>query len=277
MLVPVLRPLSLGEVLDTSFGVYRSLFVPLVSVSVATQAVPLALGVYVEASGGPMVRPGVQLFAVMLSMIFGAVGTAATTFMVAEAYLGGGLTMQQAFHRAVPFLGRLITSSLLIALVTFASVLPVALIAAMVAATSGSMAPLVIAVGVVAALVVALGVFCSLIVTTPALVLEEMKKATSAMGRSLALTRGRRLRIFCALLVVFLLLVVPTIALSGIAAAAGGVAGGAASVLVLVTASILQILVYPFIYVLLTVLYYDLRVRKEGFDLEMLATALQQA
>ena len=34
-------------------------------------------------------------------------------------------------------------------------------------------------------------------------------------------------------------------------------------------------LIYPFFYVVLTVLYYDLRVRKEGFDLELLASSLR--
>ena len=45
----------------------------------------------------------------------------------------------------------------------------------------------------------------------------------------------------------------------------------------LVLESVLQIFIYPFVYVVMTVLYYDLRVRKEGFDLELLASALQPA
>jgi hypothetical protein len=39
---------------------------------------------------------------------------------------------------------------------------------------------------------------------------------------------------------------------------------------------ILGILLYPFLYVMLTVMYYDLRVRKESLDLELLATALPE-
>ena len=39
--------------------------------------------------------------------------------------------------------------------------------------------------------------------------------------------------------------------------------------------ALLQVLAYPFLYVVTTVLYYDLRVRKEGFDLELLASTLQ--
>ena len=43
------------------------------------------------------------------------------------------------------------------------------------------------------------------------------------------------------------------------------------------SSALLNILIYPFVYVLTTILYYDLRVRKEGFDLEMLAATLKPA
>jgi TRAP-type mannitol/chloroaromatic compound transport system permease large subunit len=39
----------------------------------------------------------------------------------------------------------------------------------------------------------------------------------------------------------------------------------------MVATSILSIFVYPFVYVATVVLYYDIRVRKEGFDLELMA------
>ena len=40
---------------------------------------------------------------------------------------------------------------------------------------------------------------------------------------------------------------------------------------------LVQIFIYPLFYCVLTVAYYDLRVRKEGFDLELLASSLQTA
>ena len=42
-------------------------------------------------------------------------------------------------------------------------------------------------------------------------------------------------------------------------------------------ASLLQVLIYPLLYCVLTVAYYDLRVRKEAFDLEVLASGLATA
>ena len=52
MAAPALRPLSLGEVLDVSFGLYRSLFLPLLMVTLVTRALPLVVSVYIEAAGG---------------------------------------------------------------------------------------------------------------------------------------------------------------------------------------------------------------------------------
>ena len=40
-------------------------------------------------------------------------------------------------------------------------------------------------------------------------------------------------------------------------------------------AVILSTIISPYVYVVITVLYYDARVRKEAFDLEMLAAEMQ--
>jgi hypothetical protein len=39
---------------------------------------------------------------------------------------------------------------------------------------------------------------------------------------------------------------------------------------------VLSTIISPYVYVVITVLYYDARVRKEAFDLEMLAAEMQQ-
>ena len=250
MLVPVLRPLSLGEVLDTSFGLVRRLFVPLIIVSVATQTVPLALGVFVQSAGGVVAQPALWALSVGLAVVLGAIGTAASTFLIAETYLGSSLTPQEAFLRSTPFMGRLIGASLLVTLMV----------------SLGSL--LLLIPGVIA--------FCGLIVTPSAMVLEDIYGATNAMGRSWALTKGFRLKIFGAVLVAFLLLTIPGIALGALAVTAASVLGEETALLAMMLAvAVLQMLVYPFFYSLTTVIYYDLRVRKEGFDLEMLASSLQ--
>jgi hypothetical protein len=51
----------------------------------------------------------------------------------------------------------------------------------------------------------------------------------------------------------------------------------AAGIWVPVVALAGRLLLTPILYCLITLVYYDLRVRKEGFDLEMLAASLQPA
>lgn len=252
MLVPVLRPLSLGEVLDTSFGIYRRLFAPLLVISAVTQAIPLAIGVFVEAAGGMVQQPAVAMLGFGLAIVFGAVGTAASTFLVAETYLGGSLTTQEAVLRSTPFLGRLIASSLLVSLVA--------------------------GMGLVLLIVPGLILLSGLFITPAALVLEDIAAPTLAMSRSWELSRGYRGKVLGALAAIFLLLVIPGVAIGALAVGTSDASAAETTLSVgaMIVQAALQILVYPLIYVLTTVLYYDLRVRKEGFDLEMLASSLQQ-
>jgi hypothetical protein len=250
MRVPVLRALSLGEVLDTSLGIYRQLFSPLLLVSILTQSVPLALSVYVEASGGVLQQPALWTLSMGLALVLGSVGTAASTFIVANAYVGTAITWRDAFLRSTPFMGRLIGTSMLVSLV--------------------------VGVGLILLIVPGVILLCGLVLTPPALVLENLPGGSPAMARSWALSRGHRGRIFAGLLVALVLLLIPGIALGGVVALGVGadMAEETLAVLAMVVTALLQVLVYPYFYVLTTVLYYDLRVRKEGLDLEMLASSL---
>jgi hypothetical protein len=86
-------------------------------------------------------------------------------------------------------------------------------------------------------------------------------------------------------IVIFILLVVPYLAVMGVFTALGAIAsaGGAKAVgaglllLGVVLAAVTQLLLSPLYQAALVIAYYDLRVRKEGFDLEVLASSLQAA
>ena len=257
MTSPVLRPLSLGELLDVSFGLYRTLFLPLLIVTVATRAVPLVLSVYVESAGGILASPILYLLSLFLNAVLGAIAAAASTFIISESYLGRRLSAADAFRRSMPFVGRLIMLAIVLSFVVGLGVL------------------LFIIPGVI--------LFAGLAVATPALVLENLPGAIDAMGRSWALTRNHRLKLFAALLVVGLLLYLPFLALGGFAAAslASGTHPGTGALGwflgLTALAAILSTLIFPLFYAVLTVAYYDLRVRKEAFDLEVLAAGLSHA
>ena len=101
-------------------------------------------------------------------------------------------------------------------------------------------------------------------VALPACVIEKLGPFAS-FGRSRALTKGSRWRLFGLILLTYLGLAVLAGAFGGIGAWVGGVVGyklGAMPATVLFTA---------FVSVLTTVVYHDLRVAKEGVDIETLA------
>jgi hypothetical protein len=114
---------------------------------------------------------------------------------------------------------------------------------------------------------------CGLLLAFPSLVLEPNSSPTAALSRSWSLTRRSRLRMLGLIATIVILLYVPILALVTLATLLFPSWG----ILTLAVFGVLQMLLYPLGYCVLTVAYYDLRVRKEGFDLEVLAATLQPA
>ena len=290
MTTPTLRPLSLGEVLDASLALYRRLFTQLLGVSFATQGVPLLLAALLEAAGGLLLHPGLYAVQFLIQVVLGALGTAASTFIVSEHYLGRSIGTRQALQTASGFLGRLIALTLATGLVVgcgvVAPMIPVLLFMFIgnfvFAGRTGALtlaSGALVGVGLMAGVVVAATLFGGLIIGTPALVLENLADAPNAMRRSWALSRDYRRKLLAAYVLVALVLLIPTVAIGWISASIGLEAAtfSAASFLLQLLGALLSILIFPFLYVVTTVLYYDMRVRKEGFDLEMLASSLHAA
>ena len=255
MALPALRPLSVGEILDVSFQLYRRHFAALAMVALICSGLPVLLSLFIEASGGMLQHVWLTLAYYLIFVVLSAIATAATVFIVSESYLGRPLSAAEALSRAAPLLWRVIACSVLTGLLVMVGFL------------------LFVIPGIV--------LVCGVILAFPVLVLEPGTTASGALSRSWALTRGSRWRIFGMLVTLFLLLYIPIVALTALAAlvlpdAAPGAAmtGG---IVGLVLAGVLQLFLYPLFYCVLTVSYYDLRVRKEGFDLEVLAQTLQTA
>ena len=251
MATPVLRPLSTGEVLDVSFELYRAMFLPLVIISLVSRLVPTVVGVYLSSAGGFLDNWGLGIAQLLLSVVLNALGVAATTFVVSGAYLGNEVRAEKALRSAWRLIGPLILLSL--------------------------MTSLVIGVGLVLLVVPGVIFIAGLAVSTVAMVLEQPISATGAMSRSWELSRGFRGKALLTLIVTTLLLVIPTMIAGVLAGLAGLLLGTQPALVAEALVGVLQIFVYPFMYVALTVLYYDLRVRKEGFDLELMASAAQPA
>jgi Flp pilus assembly protein TadD len=110
----------------------------------------------------------------------------------------------------------------------------------------------------------------------PQVVMLERRSAFASLGRSWRLTSGWFWRVvllgLATSVIVGLLIGLPTalarllLGLSGLSWGAGMLLSGAAT-----AAQVLEALALPFQVAVFTVLFYDIRVRKEGYDLEVLA------
>lgn len=250
-----IRQLSIGEIIDFSFTIYRGHFATLFLIALFTSGIPLILNTYVNSRGGPLAAVLWYVLYLVLALSLGALASASTTFVVSEAYLGRSVTAGEALSRALPLLGQVVVLSFVMGFL--------------------------VGLGTLFLLVPGIIIGCGLAVSTPALVLES-GDAMEALRRSWSLTRGSRFKIFLLFLVVVIIIMIPVVGVTmvmGLLPGAAGVAGRPSATLILATVAggLVEMLVYPIFYCALTLAYYDLRVRKEGFDLELLESNLQSA
>ena len=280
-----LRPLSAGEVLDVSFGLFRRMFGTLFVIQLICMTLPFLFNVYYTGTGGGF--SGMLLIGSLVSFVLSALASAATAIAISESYLDRPTSARDALRRAVPRLGPLLAVSLLVGVLVVVATMPFFFLvggAAFTLARSGGepsgLAIFSVLIGIVS-LVLPLFVAAGVSVATPVVVLEERIGAMEALSRAWFLTRGYRLRIAGLLFVCLILILIPYLGALFLGGAfvgtTVGASAGVASVWVPVVALAGRLLLTPILYCLITLVYYDLRVRKEGFDLEMLAASLQPA
>ena len=260
--VVALRPLGIGDILDEAFRIYRRNFGYLVGISLAALA-PAALATVVLGALGAMAggAAGVAIGAAIggfLIALAGLVVFGALTHAIAELRRGRrpsiGAALGLGLRRSLPLflLGLVMGVAIALLLLTIVGWIWV-------------------------------GVLWS--VAFPALMIEETG-VFGALGRSRQLVRGSWWRVFGALVLIWLISFVISFMiglvgglLSGLLAVAGD---GAAITLIRTIVSTLfnvvaQALSQPFGVGALVLLYFDLRVRKEGLDLEERAESLLAA
>jgi hypothetical protein len=278
MVSTTLRPLSVGEILDVSFTLYRRHFATLGTVAVLCSGLPVLLSLYIEASGGVLMNIPLTLVYYVIFTVLSSIATAATVFVVSESYLGNPLGARKALKRATPLLRRLITCSLFLAIVVAFGFMLLLIPGAILLSGAARAFPPLLALFPLF-LIPGVMLLSGLLLAFPSLVLEPGASAIGALSRSWSLTRGSRWRMVALLATLVILLYVPILAVGAITTVlldwmGKGLTPG---LVTLAMMGVMQMLLYPLLYCVLTVAYYDLRVRKEGFDLEVLASTLQPA
>lgn len=301
----VLQPLNLGELLDRMFSLYRRNFLLFFGIMLLPSLLAMASGILVALLRTPMIAPKPASPAVSFTLIGGALGgvvvamvaywivyavaLGASTFAVADVYLERTATIAASYRRIRGRIGRLLWLMLLVALRVFGVLVLMSLGLALLMPTMigrGTMAG-------VAALLIMLVLFPAIFVLMvwlmlryslciPALVLEDVR-AGQAIRRSVLLMKENYLRCFLLLLLTLIITYVSLAIFQGpfyiamiLAARHGQVAVWLLS-LSSVFGALGQALSAPLIMIGLVLLYYDIRVRKEAFDLQLMMALVDQA
>jgi hypothetical protein len=296
----MLRPLGVGDVLDRTFNVYKSkplLFIGLsaiwylllvlffVVLAVAIFAGPLAAFSRQATTPSPEQLAGAAvgiagfiIVAVVVAILVFSAQSAALVHAGARRYFASDVTIGEAFRAGLSASGRLFIAGILVflAIVTLWAVLFI-----LAAITNQFLAFFLAFV----AAVVATGYLGSSWLVAPVVVVMEKMGPVAALGRAWRLSDGNRWRIIGIQLLLFILNLVLSVligVLFGGLAAAGAQSGqpgqfGAGSVLQSLVNFASTIIWAPVEWIAFTVLYYDLRVRKEAFDLQLAAEALPQS
>ena len=239
-----LRPMSVGEILDGGFSLYRNHFSALIGISIVCLGLPTLLSVYTEIGGGMIAHPGLSLFSTLLFGIGWLPCSAATVWAVSEVYLGRDPVLGPALRYGVRRIGRLMIVGLASYILVFFATL------------------LLVIPGIIVA--------CGYSVAVQVVVLEELRASTDALGRSWALTKGFKGKAFQLAVTLGILYMLPAFAVGAIGVL---VPGGETAMSVI--AQFVSFLLTPWFACVFTLFYYDLRIRHEGFDLQVLSQTLE--
>ena len=249
-----LRPLTLGELLDRTFQLYREHFVLFSGIVALPQLLILAIqlvGIATPSSGAlTLTAFAVSMVTLFTMFIVANAAQAATVVAVSKVHIDQPATITQAYTSVK---GRLVT----LCLITIAIGLMV-----------GAGCLLCLVPGILLALRWA--------VVMPVAVLEKAD-LRQAMSRSAELTDGQRGRVFLLYVLYFVLALVfaslwqvPVIVATALARRAGVTPAAWVPVLGAVGSFLTQCVVAPLLTIAVSLMYYDMRIRKEGFDLEHL-------
>ncbi len=290
----LLRPLGIGEILDGAFMFYRRHFAVLLGTAFIAFLPTALLSAQLALLGEPFdpevpsAGAVITLVLVILASTIGMlIAWGALTRQLARAYAGEPVTLRDGLTHGLRALIPLTISVLLayigmVAIIMVPGIFLAIFIPAMAALGGG-----IIVTGVVGGMVV-LGVLfatpaflASLFALVPAIVIER-QGPWGALRRSWQLARGGRLRIIGVLFICWLIAMLPMMAVMVLVGAgtaffnpaAAEQVGGLQLFFQNTVGSLVGALTVPCLAGCMVLLYYDRRIRLEGYDLEAAADAL---
>ncbi len=250
------RARSATELIDATFQILRRNAAGLITLSalftiptvilnaVLTRSTFTGLGTNVTSAQLARVNyTGYALYFLVL-LILSAVFQTAIIVACSDAYLGQPVNIADALKRAIPK-----------AFTIFIAYVAVSIL-----------------IGIGFVFFVIPGVILALMwYATPCAILFENLDVGAAMSRSSALSKDLKGHIFVTFLLAFVIYLVGSFIIVFISGVAGAMAGTMSAVVTLILMALLQTLLMPILPLVVVLLYYDARIRKEGFDIELMS------
>lgn len=272
---PDLRPLGVGEMVDGAIRLYRNHFLTLIKISASVLGPIGLIELLAVATVGPVdmtsmlvvdpeatptevLEPLIPMYTVLgvtaiLSFLGSVLVQAASLTALAQSYQGAEPEWRTSLASGARRFLALMVATIILSL------------------ASG--------VGLLFCLIPGIFLFTMWTVTPAALVTEQLGPI-SALGRSFRLVRGRFWPVLGAVVLAYLLYVVVSQiigTITGVVTVFGVANSDQFSFLPAVLGNVLvSIVSAPFLAAMVTIIYFDLRVRKEGYDLELMARDLER-
>lgn len=304
-----LRPLTLGELLDRAFTLYRRNFWLFAGIMAIPSALLVPFTMLFRSNqsvgaAGATPSPSAVLWLVLVVVAFVvvfwilySVAIGAATFAVSQSYLGKTSTVRGAYGKVRSKIWR-IWGAVVVAWLRVVGMMLLFMmgagivigILAAILAVLGRGGPRqiiggVLIAGVVLAYLAAfiLGAVWALryAVSIPALLLEDLGSLAS-LRRSVQLTQERRWQIFVAVLLATIIAYIGILVFQGpffvtmLFAQRAGQVPAWMSFTSAVSGAIGSAITGPVLIIVLVLLYYDTRIRKEAFDLQFMMSTLDQ-
>lgn len=296
----VLRPMSTGELMDRTIVLYKrnfKLFVGIASLGPATYLLFQLLTIgsaSVQATAPNRVNPfsaaslGIGFVAGFLIMLAGmAIAHGATVRAVAAVHLGFPIRIVEAYRalwgKLWRIIGVFVCMGLLALLAVVAAMLLIVILVLVLRTLSfvdpgraGQVFAAILGFGTILIVgISAMVVWVRYALAIACCVVEDLGVIKS-IRRSAALSKGSRFRIFLIYIVFVILAAV-------LGAALGGLAGGLGTrlpvgpirlILIYLASFVAGVLTSPLATIGISLVYYDERVRKEAFDLQLMMSSL---
>ena len=237
MSAPLIRPRTVPEILDAAFGLLRQHYVPIVSAT----AIILFPAILLQA----LLPEDVAPLAALLQNFLLNFAAAATVVLVADVYLGRepdvGAALGQVGRRSWAIFAAAFFQGVLLIVGLLLCIVP----------------------GIIA---------YALLFAGPIVVMVEGLGPIKALERSVELADEHLLRILGSAVLALLVVLVAALGLGMLVGLAFPEGRQAA-----VIASVLALFIQPFPVVVSTLLYFDIRIRKEAFGMDDLASAFGDA